>query len=253
MNFNQLHQQNQPLLICNVWDVLSAKVAEQLNFQAIASSSGAIASMLGYEDGEEMTFAELEYIVKRITESTKLPLSIDLEGGYSRNLDEIVRHIERLAIMGIVGINIEDSIVVNGKRSQLDATIFSKSLQAISKQLQQKKIDLYLNIRTDTFLLKQEDALAETIRRAKMYADVGANGLFVPCIEQESDIEKLVAAIDLPLNVMCMPQLPDFDSLQQLGVKRISMGNFVFNKLSKRLSKELQNIQSNSSFQSVFA
>ena len=63
MNFKNLHHQDAPLLICNVWDVASAKAAEKLNFKAIGTSSGAIASMLGYIDGEEMSFEELEYIV----------------------------------------------------------------------------------------------------------------------------------------------------------------------------------------------
>ena len=60
MNFKELHQQAAPIIICNVWDVPSAKAAQQLNFQAIGTSSGAIASMLGYKDGEE----ELAYILQ---------------------------------------------------------------------------------------------------------------------------------------------------------------------------------------------
>ncbi len=52
MNFKELHKNETPLIICNVWDVSSAKAAEAAGFQAIATSSGAIASMLGYRDGE---------------------------------------------------------------------------------------------------------------------------------------------------------------------------------------------------------
>jgi len=63
MNFKNLHHQDAPLLICNVWDVASAKAAEQLNFDVIGTSSGAIAAMLGYTDGEEMNFAELDFKV----------------------------------------------------------------------------------------------------------------------------------------------------------------------------------------------
>jgi len=50
MSFKKLHEQNNPLVICNVWDVASVKSAEKLNFQAIGTSSAAIATMLGYED-----------------------------------------------------------------------------------------------------------------------------------------------------------------------------------------------------------
>ena len=62
MTFKELHQQETPLLICNVWDVASAKTAEKLGFKAIGTSSAAIATLLGYDDGENMSFEELYYV-----------------------------------------------------------------------------------------------------------------------------------------------------------------------------------------------
>ena len=72
MTFKELHYQNKPLIIGNVWGVPSAKVAEKLGIQAIATSSWAVAAILGYEDGENISFSELEYIVKRIAKNTNL-------------------------------------------------------------------------------------------------------------------------------------------------------------------------------------
>ena len=111
MTFQELHEQDKPLIIGNVWDAASAKAAEKLNFNAIGTSSAAIASMLGYDDGEQMSFSELLYIVKRILASTTLPLTVDIEAGYSRDPVEIANYIKTLADLGVVGINIEDSIV----------------------------------------------------------------------------------------------------------------------------------------------
>ncbi len=110
-NFKALHYQKTPLLIGNVWDVASTRIATKANFKAIGTSSAAIASMLGYQDGEVMDFSELLYIVQRISVNTKLPLSVDLESGYSRNPLVITEHIRQLAAVGVVGINLEDSIV----------------------------------------------------------------------------------------------------------------------------------------------
>ena len=62
MNFSALDHQNSPILLCNVWDVMSAKVAQKLNFSVIGTSSSAMAAMLGYRDGEEITFQELEFL-----------------------------------------------------------------------------------------------------------------------------------------------------------------------------------------------
>jgi 2-methylisocitrate lyase-like PEP mutase family enzyme len=252
MDFKKLHYQETPLLIYNVWDVPSAKVAKKLNAQAIGTSSWAIAALLGYNDGEEIPFSELEYMVKRIAANTNLPLSVDLEAGYSRNASKIIHHIKQLIALGVVGINIEDSIVVDGERSLVDATEFSKTLSEIILQLQKDKIDIFINIRIDTFLLNVTNVLEETQRRIRLYENVGVSGIFIPCIENETDIKQLVETTNLPINVMSMPKLPNFDILKNLGVKRISMGNFLFNTMYRQLEKTIQEIRSNQSFNSIF-
>ncbi len=252
MNFKKLHNQESPILICNVWDVPSAKAAANLNYQAIGTSSSAIAAMLGYEDGEEMSFAELAYIVKRITANVNLPLSVDLEAGYSRNPSEIVANIKKLAALGVVGINIEDSLVKGENRELIDSDTFGKLLKEVCSKLKNQGIVMYVNVRTDTFLLGCPNPVEETIVRSKKYHAAGADGLFVPCIVKESDIEAIAKEINLPLNVMCMPDLADFKVLHNLGVKRISMGNFVFNKMEQQIKSELQHIQQSNSFKSLF-
>ena len=252
MNFTASHHQKSPLLLCNVWDVTSAQAAEQLNFQAIGTSSGAIASMLGYRDGEEMSFQELKYIVERITKSVDVPLTVDLEAGYSRSPTKIVEHIQQLADLGVVGINLEDSLVENGERKLLDAITFSKTLEKVCSIFTQRNSKMFINLRTDTFLLGVSEPVQETIVRAKKYHAAGAHGLFVPCIERQEDIESVINQIDLPLNVMCMPKLPNFAILKELGVQRISMGNFVFNKMRATLEKELKNILQDNSFKILF-
>ena len=252
MNFKEFHFQESPILICNVWDVISAKAAQELNFKAIGTSSGAIASMLGYPDGEKMSFTELEYIVKRIAKSTQLPLTVDLEGGYSRNPSEIVEHIKRLVDLGVVGVNIEDSVVAE-KREMMDADSFSELLEKICSNLVQQNQQVFINVRTDTFLMGLPNPVTSTIERAKKYQNAGGHGLFVPCIVKEEDIATVIENIELPLNVMCMPNLPNFETLNKLGVKRISMGGFVQSKLNKILKKELNGILVNNSFQNLFS
>jgi len=249
--FNALHHKKTPLIICNVWDVASAKTAEKLNFKAIGTSSAAIASMLGYEDGEEISFEELHFIVKRITTSCSLPLTVDIEAGYSTNPLTTAAYIKALVDVGVVGINIEDSIV-NETRSLVDAKTFADYLTAIKEQLAKEKIDIYINVRTDTFLLAVENTLVETQKRVKLYEKAGADGLFVPCITNKEDIETIIAMTTTPINVMCMPDLPDFKLLTTLGVKRISMGNFLFDQIQSNLEEKLNTIRQANSFQAIF-
>jgi len=251
MEFKELHNQDNPLLICNVWDVASAKKAEKLNFKAIGTSSSAIAEMLGYKDGEKMSFSELEYIIKRITENTNLPLSVDLEAGYSRKPMEIINHIKRLVNLGVIGVNIEDSIV-GKERTFLNAEQFAKTLLEIKNQLKKNNINIFINVRTDTFLLGHPNPIKETIKRIKLYEKSNIDGIFVPCIEKENDIKTIVKSTNLPINVMCMPNLPDFEKLKKLGVKRISMGNFLFDNMYNKFEQILSSVSTQNSFKPVF-
>jgi len=251
MSFKKLHKQNNPLVICNVWDVASVKSAEKLNFQAIGTSSAAIATMLGYEDGEQMSFSELIYIVKRIMRNTELPVTVDIETGYSNDPKEIASHIKILSDLGVVGINIEDSNVLN-ERTLINADDFAKKLSEIKKELAKENVSIFINVRTDTFLLGIENTLEECVERIKLYESVGADGIFVPCIEKEEDIIAVIKSTELPVNVMCMPNLPDFDMLSKLGVKRISMGNFMFDKINNHFESTLNSVLQTQSFKPIF-
>lgn len=251
MNFHNLHHQADPLVIGNVWDVPSSKTAEKIGFKALGTSSSAIATMWGYEDGENLSFSELRYVVERITANTQLPLSVDLESGYSRASQQIAQHIKELANLGVIGINIEDS-VVDEERTLLEAEEFAKTLHSIKQTLLADGISIFLNVRTDTFLLGHPDLISETKKRIRLYEEAGADGIFVPCIEREDDIKAIVGATDLPVNVMCMPNLPDFERLKALGVKRISMGNFAFDKMYQNFEHVMDSIMRSQSLRPIF-
>ena len=250
-DFSSLHQQPTALLIANVWDVPSAIAAKELGFKAIGTSSAAIASMLGYQDGENMPFEDLLFIVKRIREATNLPLSVDIESGYSTKPDEVVNNINQLVACGVVGINVEDSYV-SENRNLKDEHEFANFLSSIKHSLHEKGIQLFINVRTDTYICGVPNTLEQTIKRAKLYQSVGADGIFVPCITNNTEISLLTQAVSLPINVMCMPELSDFESLSNLGVKRISMGNFVFDQQQVGLKKTLSHILEVNSFSPIF-
>ncbi|MBM0698147.1 isocitrate lyase/phosphoenolpyruvate mutase family protein, partial [Klebsiella pneumoniae] len=104
----------------------------------------------------------------------------------------------------------------------------------------------------DTFLLNVQDALVQTLYRGQLYAKHGACGFFVPCVTRAEDIIAIVHHVRLPLNVMCMPELADFSTLSTLGVKRISMGNFIYAATQARLKDLLCQVQTQHSFSGVF-
>lgn len=251
IEFKQLHQQKAPLLLANVWDATSAKCAEQAGYQAIGTSSAALAAVLGYEDGEHIPFEELLFVVKRIAASSRLPLSVDFESGFSTEPHIIANHIQQLAELGVVGVNIEDSRVKD-TRILCDKDGFATLLQGVRAELAAREVPMFINVRCDAFLLGVENALNEALSRASSYQAAGADGLFFPCIYHEQDITQVVEVTSLPINVMAVPSLPDIERLTQLGVKRISTGNFAQIAMNEELSAKLSQIKLQGSCSMLF-
>lgn len=237
------------LLLGNVWDVASALSHQKLGFKVIGTSSGAVAASLGYEDGEDLPFAELLALVADIRAKVDLPLSVDLEAGYARDVGQIISHIQSLADLGVVGINLEDSVVENGVRRILPVEAFGRIIGNIKAEIGNL---LFLNARTDGYIMGLETPFEVTAARIKHYAAAGADGIFVPCIIDAVEIKALVDMVELPLNVMCMPDLPDFKALQKLGVMRISMGPFGFNNMVAQFERSLGEVIDAQSFKVMF-
>jgi 2-methylisocitrate lyase-like PEP mutase family enzyme len=229
--FKALHQADELFVLPNTWDARSAIIFQEKQFPAIGTSSAAVANCLGYEDGENMPFAEYLFVIKRILASVQIPMTVDMEMGYGKTNDEIAANMMKLVELGVVGINIEDSTVQASKRSLKEAAKFVKTIEHLKSRLQSQKTDLFINIRCDTYILNVENRQKETISRVKLYESTGADGIFLPCINNEEDIAEVVANTKLPLNVMVIPGLPDLERLNELRVKRVSMGPFMFQKV----------------------
>jgi len=120
---------------------------EKQNYRVLGTSSLAIANSLGYEDGENMSFEELFEVVKAIIQKVSIPLSVDLEAGYGNDIDTIIKNIIKNIIslidIGVVGINIEDSIIENNNRIIVDANKFAQTIKSIKSYLIKNKINIF--------------------------------------------------------------------------------------------------------------
>ena len=99
--FKNLHEQPEALLLGNAWNAHSARQLEENGFKAIGTSSTALSYALGYDDGEGMSFAELLYTLKRIVASVRVPVSADIEFGYSTTVAGLLENIDKLHDAGI--------------------------------------------------------------------------------------------------------------------------------------------------------
>ncbi|MGY3440053.1 MULTISPECIES: isocitrate lyase/PEP mutase family protein [unclassified Bradyrhizobium] len=223
--FHALHRQGDPLVLFNAWDVATAKAIAK-SAPAVATSSGAVAAALGYADGENAPLDMVEGLVSRMTASVSIPVSIDLEAGYGDTAEAAAHSAIRILKAGAIGINIEDGLL-DGKRQLVSPEQHAAKIRAVRTAAQQFGIHLFINARTDPFLLKfgsPEECLNEAAWRAKVYADAGADGIFVPGLTDLALIEEFVQLTPLPVNIMVTRGVPEIPELTRVGVRRISLG-----------------------------
>lgn len=152
--FNELHSSKELLFLGNAWDLLSDLSLEKAGFKAIGTTSWGIANSLGLRDGELIDFERHLGIIKTIVDNVKIPVSADIEAGYSEDPSKIIHHVLRTADVGVVGINIEDSLKKsNGlKEISLHCNLLEKIRIALDHHGYK---DFYINARTDTYFQKE--------------------------------------------------------------------------------------------------
>jgi 2-methylisocitrate lyase-like PEP mutase family enzyme len=219
--FHALHHDGL-LLLPNAWDAGSARLAHAAGARAIATSSAAVAWAHGWPDGDKLPLELLLQTVAAVAGAVELPVTVDIEGGYSDDPAAVGALVARAIEAGAVGINLEDG---SKPPALLAAKITSARAAATAAG-----VDLYINARIDVWLRGLAPAgerVRETLARAALYEAAGASGLFAPGITDEAEIAALVAGSRLPVNVMARDALPAADRLRALGVRRLSAGSAI--------------------------
>jgi 2-methylisocitrate lyase-like PEP mutase family enzyme len=221
----RLHRGPRPLLLVNVWDVASALVIERADFPAIATSSSAIATSLGYPDGEVISATEMLDVVGRIASRLQVPLTADMEAGYGGSAEAVSQLASRLIEVGAVGLNLEDGTDPDGRLVDPEAAV--ANIEAVREAGASLGVPLVINARTDAFLVLTDDpreALSEALSRLARYRDAGADCLFPIGARDAATIKVLVAELGFPINILAGPGAPTIGELEDLGVARVSLG-----------------------------
>ncbi len=116
--FAKLHVKGSPLLLYNAWDGGSAATILGAGAKAIATSSWSVAQAQGYDDGEDIPLELVEQIIGRIVAAVDAPVSVDFEGGYTANDEELAGNISRLLELGIVGVQVFSECAPGGIEAQ---------------------------------------------------------------------------------------------------------------------------------------
>jgi len=238
--FRDLHHNGKLLVLPNIWEPLGAALIENLGFPAIATASASIAFTNGYDDGENISFNDLIKLLEKITAAVDIPVTADIESGYANTETELAKNIERLIQSGIVGINIED---YNKKEDTFfDVERQCERIRLIRNISADNGVPLFINARTDVYSkaqhLTDKEKFEEAVKRGRAYMQAGADCFFPLSIKNREDIQQLITELHCPVNIIAVPGLPDLQTLQDLGVARVSLGPSLL-KIAIRAMKEM--------------
>src|SRR5215467_4613681 len=148
--FRDLHSAPGAFVIPNPWDAGSARILASLGFQALATSSGASAGILGRRDGKVLREEALAQ-ARGIVEATDLPVSADLEKGFGDDPKVAAETIRLAAGVGLVGGSIEDA-TGDKDRPLFDIGLAVERVAAAAEAARALPFPFTLTARTENFL-----------------------------------------------------------------------------------------------------
>jgi len=233
-----LHSNAELLVLPNIWNPIGARLLESKGYPAVATASAAISASLGYADGEVIKFSTLIDVITRIARAVSIPVTADIEAGFADTISELRANVGRVIESGLVGINIEDSLQEGGAlRPALEQ---AERIAAIRDAANDLSLHLVINARVDCFLSNDystvDEKVAESLLRARIYGDAGADCIFPVGAEDLGSLKRLRAGISLPINILAFPGAIPLVQMQEMGVNRVSFGPAIFRSCLKKLS-----------------
>ncbi|WP_159014869.1 isocitrate lyase/phosphoenolpyruvate mutase family protein [Acidisoma sp. S159] len=228
--FRALHEQKGGFIMPNAWDGTSALLLKAAGFEAIGTSSAAIASALGRLDGRH-TIPREEHIANAelLGRLTDLPINGDFEDGYGTTSADVAATVEIAIAAGLAGIGIEDT---SGDPAA-PIRPFDEAVERVREAAKVARGRILLTGRTDNFLQGRPD-LDDTIRRLVAFAEVGADVLYAPYPADMDAVKAIVRAVaPKPVNIVVgtMAGVEPWTELQKAGVKRVSLGVSLYTRV----------------------
>ncbi|KTT14779.1 isocitrate lyase/PEP mutase family protein [Pseudacidovorax intermedius] len=208
------------VLVPGAFNALSARVIEDLGFEAIYVTGAGVTNMwFGMPDQGFMGLAEIADHTARIRDAVELPLIVDADTGFGNalNVYHTVRTLERA---GADCIQLEDQVApkrcghFSGKEVIGTDEAVSKIKAAVDAR---RDADLLILARTDAAATHGFEAAVE---RAQKFAEAGADILFVEAVTKEDEVRALPQRLAKPqlMNMVIGGKTPIFDADQLAGL-----------------------------------
>ena len=245
--FKALHQGPRAFLIANAWDAGSARILAGVGFQALATSSGASAGVLGKRDGQ-VTRDEALAHARAIVEATDLPVSADLEKGFGDAPATAAETIRLAGQVGLVGGSIEDATGDKDK-PLYDIGHATERVAAAVQAARALPFAFMLTARAENFL-RGNPSLDDTIRRLQAFEKAGADVLMAPGLPDLAAVRTVCSALSKPFNFMVgiRGKSVTVPELEASGVRRISLATSLYKAAMTGLLNAAREVQEKGTF-----
>jgi 2-methylisocitrate lyase-like PEP mutase family enzyme len=221
--FRALHERPGAFIIPNPWEAGTAKILEAIGFEAIATTSRGLASMLGRAE-DNANQDEVIANCRAIAEATDLPVNADLENCFAHETEKAAETIRLAAEAGAIGGSIED-YTGDPAIPIYDFDFAVARVTAAAQVAHSLPLPFLLTARAENLLHGRND-MDDTIRRLQAFAAAGADVVYAPGLRTVDQVRQVVRAVDRPVNVLSGLLDPDITlkELSDAGAKRISVG-----------------------------
>jgi 2-methylisocitrate lyase-like PEP mutase family enzyme len=248
--FMALHRQPDIFVMPNPWDIGSTRLMEGHGFPALATSSSALAFTLGLRDAEMAVSRDLAIAhATHIAQSTALPVSADLENGFGHEPIEVRETVLRAIDAGLAGCSIED-FTTDPAMPLYPVDDAIERIVMARQTIDETGLPFVLTIRCEAYLYDVEDPFSTVMTRLPAYADAGADVVYAPGMTKPAEIEALVREVDNPVNHLggSGRRTLSVSQLQDLGVKRISLGSNIARAAQGAMLRAMQEITADGTF-----
>jgi len=221
--FRELHAADRLFVMPNPWDVGSARLLASCGFEALATTSAGFAWALGKHD-QTVTRDELVAHVAELSAATELPLNVDSERCYPDDPGGVAETVALLAGAGAAGFSIEDYDPASDRVD--DVAVAAERVGVAAAATHDLSEPMLLTARAENHIRGVDD-LDDTIARLVAYREAGADALYAPGLTDLEQIARVVAEVELPLNVLVLPGGPTVAELAEAGVRRVSTGSLL--------------------------
>ncbi len=212
-DFSKNLKKNKILRVPGAYNPLTAKIIEEIGYDAVYVSGGVMSNDLGYPDIGLTSLKEVSYRSKQIARITNLPTIVDIDTGF-KSCKKTIKTFEKI---GVAAVHIEDQVDQKrcGHLDNKELITPKKMVKKIKECVAAKKDKNFKIIaRSDA---RNVEGLEKMIDRCKAYIDAGAEIIFPEALKNEKEFE----IVRKKLNCYLLANMTEFGKSKLLNFKKL--------------------------------